>query len=113
MKNLDSIFSPLVQELPTYVRDTIHALYLLQNFRFPGPQNLIFTMDVQSLYTCIPHADGLKALRFFLYCRPNQSPSTDILICLTERVLILNNLKFTATISDTSLSFLHLSVSIS
>eukprot|EP00061_Rhincodon_typus_P000028 g10153.t1 len=61
---LDSIFSPLVQELPTYVRDTIHVLHLLQNFRFPGPQHVIFTMDIQSLYTCIPHADGLKALRF-------------------------------------------------
>eukprot|EP00061_Rhincodon_typus_P001326 g14460.t1 len=27
-----------------------------------GPQHLIFTVDVQTLYTCIPHADGLKAL---------------------------------------------------
>eukprot|EP00061_Rhincodon_typus_P002763 g18399.t1 len=62
---LDSIFSPVVQELPTYICDTTHTLHLLQNFRFPGPQHLIFTMDVQSLYTCIPYADGLKALRFF------------------------------------------------
>eukprot|EP00061_Rhincodon_typus_P000444 g11723.t1 len=56
---LDSIFSPLVQELRIYVRDTTHALHLLQNFQFPGPHHLIFTMDVQSLYTCIPHTDGL------------------------------------------------------
>eukprot|EP00061_Rhincodon_typus_P014515 g41578.t1 len=40
---LDSIFFRLVQELPTYVRDTIHAFHLLQNFQFPGPQHLIFT----------------------------------------------------------------------
>eukprot|EP00061_Rhincodon_typus_P001607 g15263.t1 len=40
---LNSIFSPLVQELPTYIWDTTHALHLLQNFRFPGPQHLIFT----------------------------------------------------------------------
>eukprot|EP00061_Rhincodon_typus_P000303 g11240.t1 len=48
-------------------------------------------MDVQSLYTCIPHEDGLKALRFFLSRRPDQYPSTDTLIRLAELVLTLNN----------------------
>eukprot|EP00061_Rhincodon_typus_P008216 g30633.t1 len=52
---------------------------------------LLFTVDIQSLYTCILHADDLKGLRFFLSRRPNQSPSTDALICLTELVLPLNN----------------------
>eukprot|EP00061_Rhincodon_typus_P000781 g12737.t1 len=48
-------------------------------------------MDIQSLYTCIPYADGLKALSFFLSCRPDLSPSTDTLIRLAELVLNLNN----------------------
>eukprot|EP00061_Rhincodon_typus_P002501 g17732.t1 len=84
---LDSILSPLVQELPIYARDTTHVLHLLQNIRFPGPQHLTFTMEVQSLYTCIPHTDGLKALCFFLSHRPDQTPSTDTLIRLAELVL--------------------------
>eukprot|EP00061_Rhincodon_typus_P002374 g17368.t1 len=54
-------------------------------------------MDVQSLYTCIPHAAGLKALHFFLSCRPDQSPSTDTLIHLTELVLTLNNFSFNSS----------------
>eukprot|EP00061_Rhincodon_typus_P001401 g14701.t1 len=54
-------------------------------------------MDAQSLYTCIPHADGLKALHLFLSRRPKQSPSTDILICLTKLVLILNNFSFNSS----------------
>eukprot|EP00061_Rhincodon_typus_P001456 g14839.t1 len=87
---LDSIFSPLVQELPTYVRDTTHALLLLQNFEFPGPQHLIFTTVVQSLYTCIPHTDGLNALLFFRSRRPDQFPYTDTLIRSAEHVLTLN-----------------------
>eukprot|EP00061_Rhincodon_typus_P003125 g19353.t1 len=62
-----------------------------KTIQFPGPQHLIFTMDIQSLYTCIPHADGLKTLHFFLSRRPNHSPSIDTLICLTKLVLILNN----------------------
>eukprot|EP00061_Rhincodon_typus_P000455 g11778.t1 len=47
--------------------------------------------DVQSLYICIPNTDGLKALRFFLTRRPDQSLSTDTLIHLAELVLTLNN----------------------
>eukprot|EP00061_Rhincodon_typus_P001001 g13404.t1 len=54
-------------------------------------------MDIQSLYTCIPHADGLKALRIFLSCRPDQSPSTDTLFRLTELVLTLNNFSFNSS----------------
>eukprot|EP00061_Rhincodon_typus_P004093 g21724.t1 len=51
-------------------------------------------MDVQSLYTCIPHADGLKALCFFLSRRPDQFSSIDTLIRITKLVLTLNNFSF-------------------
>eukprot|EP00061_Rhincodon_typus_P002312 g17169.t1 len=85
------------QELPSYVRDTTHALHLLQDFQFSGPQHLIFTMDIQSLYTSISHVDGLKALRFFLSHKPDQSPSTDTLIRLTELILTLNNFSFNSS----------------
>eukprot|EP00061_Rhincodon_typus_P014833 g42154.t1 len=54
-------------------------------------------MDIQSLYTCIPHADGLKPLCFFLSCRPNQSTSTDTLIRLAELVVTLNNFSFNSS----------------
>eukprot|EP00061_Rhincodon_typus_P001957 g16255.t1 len=33
--------------------------------------------DAVDLYTCIPHADGLKAVCFFLSCRRNRTPFTD------------------------------------
>eukprot|EP00061_Rhincodon_typus_P005800 g25753.t1 len=54
-------------------------------------------MDIQSLYPCIPQADGLKALCYFLSRRPDQSPSTDTLIRLTELVLTLNNFSFNSS----------------
>eukprot|EP00061_Rhincodon_typus_P010729 g35246.t1 len=63
-----------VQELPTYVQDTTHAIHLLQDFQFPSPQHLAFTVDIQSL--------------------PNQSPFTDTIIRLTELILTLNNFSF-------------------
>ena len=76
----DSLLLPIVQSLPTYVKDTTHALTIFeqintaQNFQ---PQ-FLFTMDVVSLYTSIPHADGLRALSFFFDRRPPEAryPST-------------------------------------
>eukprot|EP00061_Rhincodon_typus_P004611 g23000.t1 len=41
--------------------------------------------------------DGLEALCFFLSRRPNQSPSTDTLICLTGLALTLNNFSFNSS----------------
>ena len=80
----DSLLLPIVQSLPTYVKDTTHALTIFeqintaQNFQ---PQ-LLFTMDVVLLYTSIPHADGLRALSFFLdHCPPEaRYPSTITLV---------------------------------
>ena len=44
-------------------------------------------MDVKSLYTVTPHHDDLRALKFFLDKRPNQEPSTSVLVRLAELVL--------------------------
>ena len=55
---------------------------------------LLFTMDVKSLYTIIPNADGLKALRHFLDERPILDPPTDTLIRLAELVLTSNHFEF-------------------
>ena len=51
-------------------------------------------MDVKSLYTVIPHHDGLRALKFFLDKRLVQEQSTSVLVWLAELVLILNNFSF-------------------
>ena len=71
-KYLDAVLQPLVHSLPTYIKDSTHALNLIedinQNPNFE-PKDL-FTMDVTSLCTCIPHSDGLKALEHFLNLAP-------------------------------------------
>ena len=51
-------------------------------------------MDVKSLYTVIPHRDGLEALKFFLNKRTLLEPTTTTLIRLAELVLTLNNFSF-------------------
>ena len=82
--------APLVKKLPSYIKDTKHALQIFENISFQGQHRFIFTMDVKSLYTVIPHQDGLEALRFFFNQKTNQKPSTTTLVHLAELVLTLN-----------------------
>eukprot|EP00061_Rhincodon_typus_P006901 g28011.t1 len=79
------------------VHDSSDALCRLQNFQFAGSSHLLFTIDAQSLYTSIPHQEGLRALRFFLEQRPEPSPPTTTLLHLTELVLNLNNFSFNSS----------------
>jgi hypothetical protein len=85
--------APLVKDLPSYIKDTKYALQILQNIHFHGTHKFISTMDVKSLYSVIPHHDGLRALKFFLDKRPKE-PSTSVLVRLAELVLTLNNVSF-------------------
>ena len=52
--------------LPSYIKDTKHAVKIFDQIHFNGPNKFIFTMDVKSLYTVIPHRDDLEALKIFL-----------------------------------------------
>eukprot|EP00061_Rhincodon_typus_P007856 g29962.t1 len=94
---LDLVFSPLVQSLPAYIRDSSDTLCQFQNFQFAGSSSALFTMDVQSLYMSIPHQDGLRALHFFQEQRPELSPSTTSLLHLAKLVLTLNDFSFNSS----------------
>ena len=101
---LDFILQPIVQSLPTYLKDTTDTLKMLEDFNHKPPfkPELLFTLDVVSLYTSIPHADGLSALKFFLDHRPqnHNQPPTHTLVRLAELVLTLNTFEFDGTIFE-------------
>ncbi|XP_072022881.1 uncharacterized protein [Amphiura filiformis] len=72
---------------------------IVNNFRggtyFTLFTEVIFSMDVKSLYTCIPHEDGLKAIEYFMDIeRKEPYPPTSTILRLTELVLTLNNFTF-------------------
>ena len=60
---LDRIMTPIVKSLPSYMKDSTHALKCFRDFNFSGQDKLIFTMDFTSLYTVIPNSEGLQALK--------------------------------------------------
>ena len=86
--------APIVRSLPTYVKDSQHALQIFRDFNFLGDDKLMFTMDITSLYTVIPNAKGLLALGHFFDLRTVKEPSSETLLRLAELVLTLNCFSF-------------------
>ena len=62
---LDKIMAPIVKTLPSYIKDSQHALEIFRDFSFLGQNKLIFIMDITSLYTVIPNDEGLRAPQTF------------------------------------------------
>ena len=80
---------PIVKTLRTYIKDTNHALRILNEFRFQSDTKFLFTMEVKSLYTVIPNDEGLRALKHFFDRRTVLEPATATLLRLAELVLLL------------------------
>ncbi|CAJ0962602.1 unnamed protein product [Ranitomeya imitator] len=64
-KILDFYLKPIVETLPSYLRDTGDILSKISNINLE-PDMLLVTLDVESLYTSIRHAEGMEAVSFFL-----------------------------------------------
>ncbi|XP_078374399.1 uncharacterized protein LOC144657936 [Oculina patagonica] len=91
---VDYHLKPLVQALPSHIKDTTHFLLQLQNLG-PLPDNaLLVTLDVSSLYTNIPHNEGINACRHFLDTRQNKSLPTERICDLIRMILNMNNFSF-------------------
>ena len=86
--------TPIVKSLPSYIKDSTHALQIFRDFNFSGQNKLIFTMDITSLYTVIPNSEGLQALKHFFDQRTVKEPSSETLLRLAELVLTLNCFSF-------------------
>lgn len=64
-KYTDALIKELVYELPSYVCDTRDVLKAIQRVHCPTG-SLLGGIDVESLYTSIPHSYGLRAVAHFL-----------------------------------------------
>ena len=88
------MLNPLISKIPSYVQDTTHFLRILNEIPTLTPNSFLVTMDVSSLYSNIPHADGVQACREFLtkHGQPDEFVSD---ICdLIDFILSHNNFTF-------------------
>ena len=65
---VDSILQPLLHNIPSLITETNDFLRKFNNINhLINPETIMITMDVNSLYTNIPHTDGINACRSFHY----------------------------------------------
>uniref|UniRef100_A0A673AUF8 Reverse transcriptase domain-containing protein n=1 Tax=Sphaeramia orbicularis TaxID=375764 RepID=A0A673AUF8_9TELE len=81
---VDYFPQPLVTSLPSYRKDSMEFIKMIQTLVVPNECFLV-TMDIESLYTNVPFEGGLQATEFFfkstrrlltqhrMYCRPNRN----------------------------------------
>ncbi|XP_055997948.1 uncharacterized protein LOC130047308 [Ostrea edulis] len=90
---LDLHLRPHVEKLQSSLKDTTDYINKTPSSNLPD-NTLLVTMDVTSLYTNIPHDEGIEACREVWENRTIKCPSTESLIKLLEHVLRMNNFMF-------------------
>ena len=76
---VDYYINPLVSTLDSHIKDTTDFLNKLSNLGNLPNNAILVTLDVSSLYTNIPHNQGIDACRHFLDTRPNKHIPTETL----------------------------------
>ena len=91
---MDHRLNPLAKKIPSYIKDTNDFLLKLQQLDDLSSESLLATLDVISLYTNIPHQEGLDARREILNKREVLDPPTEEIVNLTSIILKRNNFSF-------------------
>lgn len=91
---VDSLISSIPASLPSYVRDTTDFVSGIIDLIIPQGSFLV-TLDVASLYTNIPHVDGIAAVaRSYEAASPGKFIDSNTLAVLLRLILELNNFQF-------------------
>ena len=90
---VDEILKPYVPQIKSYVKDSAEFVKIIDKLEAFSGNCILVTMDVTSLYTNIPNADGLRAIANLLRGKQHIIPNYDILKLL-EMVLHKNNFEF-------------------
>ena len=92
---VDSYLNPLVSHTPSYIQDTTDFLRKLEGIKHQIPNSaFLVTLDVSSLYTNIPHGEGINACAIALRSNNQTKPSVRHLTDLIRHILTKNNFTF-------------------
>ena len=80
----------LVPRIPSYLKDTNSSIKSITREKVSATQDLLVTIDVQSLYTNIPHTEGIQALNRILK-EAHTDPLKELLICRLANLVLTKN----------------------
>ncbi|XP_075707682.1 uncharacterized protein LOC142742114 isoform X2 [Rhinoderma darwinii] len=88
-KFIDFHLKNLVINLPSYIRDTADLLQKISGVSIDSDM-LLVTIDVESLYTCIKHEAGIRAVKYFLSMSELEKPLCSFIVQMLEYILTHN-----------------------
>ena len=80
--------------LPSYIQDTTDYINRLKRLPLLPPGTLLVIRDVSSLYTNIPHEEGIAVCEEFLNMQDHLVPSTANICHLIRLILTMNSFSF-------------------
>ena len=86
---VDHFIGNIVPTSQSYIRDSTHLINILNEISLQ-PGMLLCTLDITSLYTNIPHNEGIEAIKKM----PDNKPYNSYIIELLELVLTNNHFEF-------------------
>ena len=90
---IDFFLKPLCAQLPSHLRDSQHLIAILRQTTTEYPA-MLFTLDVESLYTSIPINEGLHAVSCAFLANPDPSRPDLTILTLLRLILVSNNFTF-------------------
>ncbi|XP_075684194.1 uncharacterized protein LOC142652437 [Rhinoderma darwinii] len=86
---IDQILRPFVVSLPSYVRDTMDVLRKLEGIRC-DQDVLLASLDVEALYSSIPHDQGCVAVEYFLKSKGTQFQTHNEFVINDNKITFLD-----------------------
>ena len=77
---VDLPLQPRENRLPSYLKDTTDYFRKLQESGPIPPETLLVSLDFTSLYSNIPHEDGIRTCKEACEERPVKDPPTETLV---------------------------------
>ncbi|XP_073448827.1 uncharacterized protein [Aquarana catesbeiana] len=91
---VDGYLRPHVTSLPSYLKDTLDLLKILEGLTIPQGA-ILAAIDIEALYSSIPHTKGIEVVSEFLRERDTNSWELgQFIILLLERILTNNMFLF-------------------
>ena len=97
-KYLTHYLQSLTEILPSHIKDSKHFLQILETIDKIPNNAILVTADVTSLYTNIPHEDGIEAVAqhyaHWSHILPQHSPKTEVIKIILHFILKHSNFRF-------------------
>ena len=81
-----------MKQIPSYVKDTNDFINKINAVKSVPKNSYLVTMDVRSLYTNIPNAEGISAVKRAFNNYSKKTTSTKVITTFLTLILTLNNL---------------------